>query len=173
MAVRGRPGRGGGDQGAAAVEFALILPLIFVLLMGIINYGLWFSDSISVRQGVRESARRVATVRTAAVGCAGTGMSAVACHTRSQIQEPGTLAYAKVWVANAAGVQTETWIRGQAVVVCGMVKATTFTGFAPLPAGGLIKSKTVMSIENVTPLPTDFKHEDPPPTGGDWTWCTA
>jgi len=140
------------------------MPVLFLLLMGIIDYGLWFNDSLSLRQGVRESARQAA-VEHAATGCTGTGMAAVACGTRAQIASPGATAYAMVFAPNG-------WVRGQEVVVCGMLKATSFTGFVPLPAG-LIKSKTTMSIENITPKPTDLSYADPLPVGGDWSWCTA
>ncbi|MEP6648334.1 MAG: LLM class flavin-dependent oxidoreductase [Lapillicoccus sp.] len=37
------------------VEFALVIPLLMALVLGIIDYGLCFNDSISVRQGVREA----------------------------------------------------------------------------------------------------------------------
>jgi hypothetical protein len=162
--TRMRPWRGSRDQGVAAVEFALVMPVLFMLLMGIVNYGLWFNDSLSLREGVRESARE-AVVGTLAAGCSGPGMAAVACGTRAQIATPGR-DYAMVFAPNG-------WVQGQEVVVCGMVKATSFAGFVPLPAGGLIESRTTMSIESVTPMPTDTSYADTPPTGGNWTWCTA
>ena len=46
------------DDGATAVEFALVVPILLLLVFGIIEYGLWFSDSLSTRQGVREAARQ-------------------------------------------------------------------------------------------------------------------
>jgi Flp pilus assembly protein TadG len=160
-----RPRRSGRDQGAAAVEMALVMPILFMLLMGIINYGLWFNDSLSLRQGVREAARQ-AVVGTQATGCTGTfTLAAVACGARAQIGATGR-SYAMVLVPNG-------WTKGQEVVVCGMVTSINFTGFVPLPAGGLIKSKTSMSIESVTQMPTDTSYADTPPTGGDWTWCTV
>jgi Flp pilus assembly protein TadG len=153
------------DAGAAAVEFALVTPVLLLLLFGIIDYGLWFNASLSVRQGVRESARQ-AVVLHPATGCAGTNMAAVACSTRSQILTSGA-AYAKVFAPNG-------WVRGEKLVVCGMVTATSFTGFVPLPVGGLIKSKTTMSIEVVpSPLPNVAPYEDTPPSGGNWSWCIA
>jgi len=36
-----------------------VAPLLFIMLFGIIDYGIWFADSIGMRQGVREAARRV------------------------------------------------------------------------------------------------------------------
>jgi len=166
--MRVRPERGSRDRGAAAVEFALVMPLFFILVMGIINYGLWFNDSLSLRQGIRESARQAAVLHTfSGTGCSGTtGMDNVACGTKTQILGTSGVAYVKVFAAT-------TWARGEQVVVCGMVKAANFTGFVPLPAGGLIKSKTTMSIENIAPAPSPTFHTDPAPSGADWSWCTA
>ena len=47
----------GSDDGASAVEFALILPLLLVLVFGIIDYGWWFGETLGLRSGVREAAR--------------------------------------------------------------------------------------------------------------------
>lgn len=147
------------------MEFALVLPLLLLVVFGIVNYGFWFSDSLSVRQGVREGARS-AVVLTVATGCTGTGMAAYACGTRNQMLTSGSVKYAKVWAPNG-------WARGQELGVCGVVQAINFTGFVPLPADGLIKSKTTMSIENVVPMPADTSYADTPPSGGGWSWCTA
>jgi TadE-like protein len=156
--------RRGRDQGAAAVEMALIMPILFVLLMGIVNYGLWFNDSLSLRQGVRESARQAAVWNLP--GCTGTTLAAVACVARAQI---GATGRSYVMVLAPYG-----WVKGQPVVVCGIVKSVNFTGFVPIPNGGLIESKTSMSIESVTPTPDVTPYADTPlPIGGDWSWCTA
>ena len=50
------------EGGASAVEFALIAPLLFMLLFGIIGFGLAFLRVQSIRTAVREGGR------TAAVG---------------------------------------------------------------------------------------------------------
>src|SRR3954469_3051994 len=50
-------GRRGRDRGASAVEFALISPLLFTLLFGVIDYGLYFADVLSVQQAVTDAAR--------------------------------------------------------------------------------------------------------------------
>lgn len=49
------------DRGAAAVEFALIFPVLMILVFGVINYG----DMLSVRQSVSQAASEGA--RAAAV----------------------------------------------------------------------------------------------------------
>ncbi len=48
------------DRGAAAVEFALVLPLLFVLLFGIIQYGYGFFQIQAAQATARETARRAA-----------------------------------------------------------------------------------------------------------------
>ena len=45
------------QRGAAAVEFALVVPLLFLILFGTIQYGLYFFDAQGTRNGVREAAR--------------------------------------------------------------------------------------------------------------------
>lgn len=56
------PHRGGRQKeaGAALVEFALILPLLLVLLFGIIEAAWAFNQQLEVRHGAREGARLVA-----------------------------------------------------------------------------------------------------------------
>jgi hypothetical protein len=169
VSVLERPGqRRGRDRGAAAVELALVMPVLFMLLMGIINYGLWFNDSLQLRQGVREAARQaVVLVPFSGSGCSGTGMNNVACGTKSQTATTGGVASVRI-------LTPDGWVRGHQVVVCAMVKSRNFTGFVPLPSGGVIRSKTTMSIESITPVPSPTSYTtDAPPTGGDWTWCTA
>lgn len=48
-----------GDEGAAAVEFALVLPILVALLLGIIQLGWYFFVANSASGGAREAARRV------------------------------------------------------------------------------------------------------------------
>jgi hypothetical protein len=54
-----RRGRAG-DTGAAAVEFALVLPLLFVLLFGIIELGFGLFQLQAAQATVREAVRGVA-----------------------------------------------------------------------------------------------------------------
>ena len=49
------PGRG--EDGAAAVEFALLLPLLVLLLFGFIQFGLAFNSRIQATNAAREAAR--------------------------------------------------------------------------------------------------------------------
>lgn len=61
---RGRQGRPAtpapGEEGAAAVEMALVLPLLLLLLFGIIDFGRALNAQITVTEAAREGARAAA-----------------------------------------------------------------------------------------------------------------
>jgi Flp pilus assembly protein TadG len=49
-----------GEEGAAAVEFALVVGLLFVILFGIMEFGLAFFETQNLRSATREGARAAA-----------------------------------------------------------------------------------------------------------------
>lgn len=162
------------DRGAAIVEFAIVVPLLLALLFGVIDYGLWFNDSIGVRQDA------ATTVRTAVVlgkynntVCdSKTGMDKVACGLKQSMSDSTGAGvgrtYARVFTTG------DIWARGSELVVCGMVEAKSFTGFVPLPGGGLIRSRASMSIENINPYPSSTQYmDDTDPSGEGWGWCRS
>jgi len=51
------PGTMGRDRGAAAVEFAIVLPLLLLLAFGIIDFGRALNAQITLTQAAREGAR--------------------------------------------------------------------------------------------------------------------
>jgi len=158
------------ESGAAAVEFALVSTLLFPLMLGIVDYGLWFNDSLNTRQGVREAAR-LGVVQTLACTTGDTALKKLACTTRQQVGAVAGDTYAMVRVPSG-------WRKGQPLVVCAMVKATGVTGLIPLPNDRMIRSRTQMSIEVETPVPTGTtattaaSYADTPPSGQNWNWCT-
>jgi Flp pilus assembly protein TadG len=69
------------DRGAAAVEFALLLPLLLLLVFGIIDFGRALNAQITLTQAAREGARLEALGKSNVVSgtqAAATGLSPVA-----------------------------------------------------------------------------------------------
>lgn len=48
------------EKGASAVEFAIVAPLLVLLVFGIIEAGWFFAQQVEVRHGAREGARTAA-----------------------------------------------------------------------------------------------------------------
>lgn len=133
-------------RGAAAVEFALVMPILFLIVFGILQYGLYFSDSLDTRQGVREGARMGVIGAFTSTGCTTGGqMQQLACKTKAQISALTGDEYVKVSAA--------AWQKGSPLVVCALVKTEGGVGLLPMPNDGWIFSRTEMSIEKATPAP--------------------
>ena len=57
-----RTRRAAGERGAALVEFALILPLFFTLILGAVTAGIAYNQKLSMTNASREAARYGATL---------------------------------------------------------------------------------------------------------------
>jgi Flp pilus assembly pilin Flp len=74
-----RRGSAHSDRGAAAVEFALLLPLLVLIVFGMIDFGRAINAQITLTQAAREGARALALgqstyqsrAQTAALGLSG------------------------------------------------------------------------------------------------------
>ncbi|MBY5162906.1 TadE/TadG family type IV pilus assembly protein [Salsipaludibacter albus] len=48
------------QDGASAVEFAIIAPVLFMLIFGIIQFGIFFAQDLALSNGARQAAREAA-----------------------------------------------------------------------------------------------------------------
>ena len=152
-------------SGASAVEFALISGVLFLMIFGIIQYGLYFNDSLSTRSGVREAARKAVVENFSYTSGCTTGVSSakLRCSAVKDIGAVTGKAYVKVTASS--------WTRGSPVIVCAMVHSDGAIGLLPMPDGGWIRSKTEMSIEQVNKAGTWTNTQDTLPVGRTWGWC--
>ena len=175
--MRPRRGYGRHDRGAAAVEFALVVPLLLLLVFGIIDYGRFFFDSVSLRQGAREGARQAVVLKYGS--CTGPSVGAkIACSARlaSDITMGTPLVYIPALpVAPVTTPVTPNWAQGAQLLVC-MQSKEVGTQFVPFPADGILKTKTYMSIEvDTAPVDIDptYSSDDAAVAaiGSNWSWC--
>jgi hypothetical protein len=161
-----------GSRGASAVEFALISVVFFPMLFGLIDYGLWFNDSLSARQGVREAARLGVVQNFNLAGCSQpTNVEQLRCITTKQVGSVSGSAKAKV-------VAPEGWTKRKPLIVCTAIESDGVIGLVPLPNDRIIASVTRMSIEIDDPVPSGATAAgrsestgDADPSGESWTWC--
>src|SRR4051794_35999669 len=110
------------EEGASLVEFALIAPILFLILFGVIDFGFIYNDFLSVRQGVRDGARVGAVanfgtdqncstnagVTVANSGSASTEAQELICTTRNKIGLDSDKMRVAVTVAGPQGVACTT-----------------------------------------------------------------
>ncbi len=79
-------------RGASAVEFALIAPLLFLLLFGIIEFGLLLYNQAVITNASREGARKgvVYVVSSGTTGALSAAESAAIAHSGSALISLGT-----------------------------------------------------------------------------------
>ena len=69
-----------GERGAAAVEFALVLPLLLTFLLGTVELGLYMKDYVSMSSSVRAGARSASAAADAGPGtCEASGPTPPPC----------------------------------------------------------------------------------------------
>lgn len=144
------------------VEFALILPLLLLLLLGVVELGYNLYNAQSLRQGTSTATRNAAVLSNPPGTCA---TSAPAGPTRDvvcDVKDRTGLTDAQVAV-----VVSEGWTRGAAVVVCSQRQSESLTGFIPFLANTRMTSRTEYRIEREgDDTPVEFFEP-----GGDWSWC--
>jgi Flp pilus assembly protein TadG len=89
--LRGRlTKRAGRERGAAAVEFALVLPLLIILLLGIIDFGLYYYNDLALTHAARDAARYLSVNNTAAAQAAISNVSLISTTIDAQGFAPAT-----------------------------------------------------------------------------------
>ena len=112
------------DAGAAAVELALVAPLLMLLIAGLINFGFLFSQQLTLNNAVREGARRAVVLDPSAPrSCDGiissvqnqlSGLGLIASNVQVKVTQDG-------WTnANACGTAfvTSTFGSSSANIPC-------------------------------------------------------
>lgn len=177
--ARGVSRRARGGRGAALVEFAIIMPVLFLLLFGIIEFGTAFNDYQSVRQGVREGARQAVVKNYGTnpgtctlVGASATGapleVKRVMCLAKDRIGIDPTARISVRYTASDGTSQDKGSVK-----VCAQRNVRPFTGFIPGIDGIALKSKIEMRMEQAigAGITAATNYEETAPAGGSWSWC--
>jgi Flp pilus assembly protein TadG len=170
------------DAGAAAVEFALVLPILILILFGIIDYGLYFGNALDTRSGVARATRQAVVDNFTPCTPSGTfaltsDSGYLACMVEARTDPLAGTTYVKVILPTDANNPTSTdtgWFPGESVVVCEATVAVGVTGYVPLPTKGVIRVRLVSEIEqHATATQLDTGGADATPPGGWDPWCSA
>jgi len=165
------------ERGQGLVEFALILPVLMLILVGILEFGSIYSNIISMRQGVREAGRQGSVARFGSdssclePGATGsTNMKQLMCLAKDQsgVQDGVKV---RVKFANEDLTPGGTYAVGDALVVCAAYPLTSLTGlFQPFLGGRVAKTRAAFRIEKADAAGATAGGEADP-SGQNWDWC--
>lgn len=150
----------------------MVLPLVIILFIGIVDFGVAISDYNQLRQGARESIRRavVADVGSDTSCTIGGVVLPPTDDTRKLVcltKDKTGLDSSQVRV----GIEFDlSYTEGEALIVCAQYPLSSLSGFF----GGLLDETIVhtqidMRIEKDTLGVAGYKEQALP--GGDWSWC--
>lgn len=134
------------EQGAAALEFGLIMPVLLLLVFGIIQYGLYFWAMQGGNDVARDAARQAAV-----------GSNPVCATFRSSLTSQlsgfstGAPTITRVYDDSdpAAGVQ----VGEQVTVRVSFQSLNMHLPFIPMPNSGAVENTATARVENVTTQP--------------------
>ena len=155
------------------VEFALVMPVLMLLLFGIIDFGSVYSNMVSIRQGVREGARQGVIARWGSA-CS---LNAMDITPSSDIQKLMCTVKNRIGITPTSSVYVKvlfdsSYAADNGLVVCAMTPTKSLSGYLTnVFAGDYIKTKVEMNIE--TASGSETAGEETAPSGQSWSWCTA
>ena len=138
------------ERGAAAVEFAVIAPVLFALLFGIIDFGWAFSQNLDVKHAAREGAR-LAVVNSGQGADPAARLDSLIAQMRARSTELDD-DETEVYVALADGpVDTDSTPDGigDSVIVCMRYPLRSITGATTTFLDGHLTTKVVMRMEKI------------------------
>jgi TadE-like protein len=180
-AARGRRGRS--DRGAVLVESALILPFVFAILFGIIDFGNTFNDYISVRQGARDGLR-MALVDTSpdnpgggawncpegggsSIPAVGSDGYALMCFTKLRVGLDQNRTAVKLYF-------TGSYAAGQPVKMCVAYRASSITGaYSTILDTKIMRTDVESLIEQASTTISAFEESSFPGGGPAVSWPSS
>jgi len=154
--IRRRPRRRG-NRGATLVEFALVLPILVLLIFGVVDFGSSFNNYQALRNGTRNGTRdsvvinygsNTSCLSTPSGGTATGAAQNIICHVKDQ-GGLGNNVRVGIWTPGG-------WAPGATLRICAQWKLTSVSGVtSPFINGKVITSKVEMRIEQ--DLPAAYK----------------
>lgn len=187
---RTRRPAGASDRGVALVEFALVAPVLFLVVFGIVEFGMGLNDYQSLRQGVREGARQAAVQQYGSEDGSCTAITAptpvkqVICLTEDRVALGNDVRTSvRYWMPAPSTDPDQTQANPDygTVVVCSQKAVQPLTGAIPGLDNIRLKTEIEMRLEDTlaTSVSTEVAASpgrtktwsEPAPTGGNWEWC--
>lgn len=142
------------ERGATLVEFAMVLPLLLLVMLGIVDMGMRLADKHAVEDGIRDATREVVVGKTGGdSGCVVVGSAPpntetneLVCLVKGRIGLPEADVRVRI-VLGPGGAVT-----GEPLLVCAQYPGDSFTGLLPQFGSGAISGRSVLRLEVDSPV---------------------
>lgn len=149
---------------------ALVLPVLVLILAGILDFGLVFSDLMALKQGVGAGVRQGVVAQAGSnSSCTITGAAAATtetkklmCLTKSMVGLEQAETRTKIYFPGSR-------LKGGSLVVCAQTPLDSATSMFDPILNGALKAKVHMRIEQ--DLSSFGSSSETALTGSDWSWC--
>ena len=166
------------NRGQTAVEFALILPVLLLVVFGIIDFGITFNNVIGMRQGVSASGREAAVGQFGSnSSCTLTGATGLTPSQKDLLCEAHSLDGinndSSTRVAIVVGNTTSSsYTVGSQVTVCEEYQINSVTGYLPFLNTDVATSEVTDEVQTVNSSGLTSAQETPL-TGSSWSFCST
>jgi len=153
-------GRKRSERGASLVEFALLLPVLVLLLFGIIDFGSLYNNYQSVRQGSRDGLRQIVVTMPVAnaPSCTTTGGNSnddatahgLLCYVKARVGLGDSARVRILWKGPPVGTPADinTFPATNPAMVCVQYPAQSLSGvIGPFINGKILSTQTETLIE--------------------------
>lgn len=123
------------DRGAQAVEFAILVPALLLIIVGIVTFGFVFNAQITVTQAAREGARLAAICAQDAT-CLGTVKAQVEAHAPGLSLSDSQIAVTSCPANSPTASATVTVTYVENLHIPPLATGITLHGIASTPCGG-------------------------------------
>jgi Flp pilus assembly protein TadG len=124
------------ERGAAAVEFALVVPVLLLLLLGIIEFGRAYNTQISLTHAARETARYMVIYDNGTNSATTWTAASSAGRNAAPSLKGADMTFSAVPANCTAGTTLAVSVSYPLKTVTGIAKDMTLTGKAAMRCGG-------------------------------------
>lgn len=162
--------RANNERGATLVEFALVLPLLMLVMLGIVDLGMRLADGHALEDGIRDATREVVVGNTGGdAGCVivsstspNTETAEMICLVKDRVGLPESDVRVRI-VVGAGGAVT-----GEPLLVCAQYPGDSFTGLLPQFGSDALTARTVLRLEVDSPVQSFAETSH----AGGWPQCS-
>ena len=163
------------ECGAILVEFALVLPIMALVIFGMLEFGMGLNNKSALQQGTREAARQGSvgdfggdSSCTVHGGVWTTATKELVCLTKERAELNSDDVRVKIDFPDGND-------EGDRLVVCTLYPLDSVTGFfSPALSGKTLQGKVETRLEHKPAVHDEHLHTftEAVPSGGSWSFCT-